>query len=292
MHPLIEAYEKIIKKEKPDVVLVNGTYYLPWCLYQAAKRQKIRTVLHYHGSLVKETENWDPKSKEIFRQMESSFDAKGIFYIFPSAFAKQSVEADIFGHTIKNVAVLPNPIPLHFFDAPQRKSKKRGKVGIVGRWARVKNPQFVERFAKYNARNGSSFSIESVSDIRKNSAHYKKMKDIVKFRHPIENEKLPSFYNKMDVILSPSHFETYGNVAQEAIASGTPALVSANMGVVETFKKFGLENWIVEFNSAAKVYKKISEVAGQTVSSETREEMRASLNPEIIHKQLLDTLRA
>ena len=34
--PLIKTYLSIILKEKPDLVLLNGTYYLPWCLYLAA----------------------------------------------------------------------------------------------------------------------------------------------------------------------------------------------------------------------------------------------------------------
>jgi len=45
--------------------------------------------------------------------------------------------------------------------------------------------------------------------------------------------------NKVDVIISPSKFETFGNVPLETIlfSNGkTPALISENMGVAEVYK--------------------------------------------------------
>ena len=30
---LIETYIKIIKKEHPSLILINGTYFVPWCLF-------------------------------------------------------------------------------------------------------------------------------------------------------------------------------------------------------------------------------------------------------------------
>jgi len=71
--PLIKAYLSIILEERPDLVLLNGTYYLPWCLYLAAKRAGVRTVIHYHGCLTKETQHFAEHERTIFHEMENVF---------------------------------------------------------------------------------------------------------------------------------------------------------------------------------------------------------------------------
>ena len=35
---VIEGFQRAIREEKPDLILINGTYYLPWCLLLAAQR--------------------------------------------------------------------------------------------------------------------------------------------------------------------------------------------------------------------------------------------------------------
>ncbi len=96
----------------------------------------------------------------------------------------------------------------------------------------------------------------------------------------------------MGMILSPSFFETYGNVPQEAIASGVPALVSSNMGVAEIFKQLGLAEFITDFTSMANAYERIKDVSGQSVSQDIREKMKELLSPEIIHRQMFNILES
>ena len=119
----IEQYKIAIKEEKPDIVLINGTYYLPWCLYLASKEVGATTVLHYHGSISKETEHWLEKPRKIFQEMEKSFDSKDLFYIFPSELTKQVVENEVFGHSVKKCSILPNAVPLHFFEQKVNRCK-------------------------------------------------------------------------------------------------------------------------------------------------------------------------
>ncbi len=282
---VIDMYAMLIQSEKPDVVLINGTYYLPWCLHQAAQRLGMPTILHYHGSLTKETEHWEGKPRELFHAMEKEFDAKDLTYVFPSQLTKEVVEKEVFGHKITNYSVLPNPVPLHFFDAIPKRGKRH--VGIVGRWTRIKNTEFSKSFARYNYRKGSHLKVHVVSDLKKESKDRTNLKSIVDFKNSMSPEKLSNFYSEMGVIISPSHFETYGNVAKEAIASGTPALVNRNMGVAETFANLGLDKWIIDFNSPKEVYEQISEMNGETVSSKIRNAIKEQYSPEVINSKLL-----
>ena len=289
--PLIKTYLSIILEEKPDLVLLNGTYYLPWCLYLAAKRAGIKTVIHYHGCLTKETEHFAEHERTIFHEMEKCFFSNDNKYIFPSQMAKDTVANEVFKKELKYFRILPNPIPLHFFNTV--KKKKRGKrVGSVGRWAYIKNPQFIEKFALYNARQQiRNFTIHIITDIDAIARLPLRILNAAKVTKPMGNHKLSNFYSKMDLVICPSHFETYGNVAQEAVASGTPALISSRMGVAETFRHFGLDRWIVDFSTPARAAKTMESTLNETIDSALRAEMRQKMNPQRIHSLALEYLR-
>ncbi|HRY52434.1 MAG TPA: glycosyltransferase [Candidatus Portnoybacteria bacterium] len=286
----IEQYKIAIKDEKPDIVLVNGTYYLPWCLYLATKEMGVATVLHYHGSISKETEHWQEKPRKLFKEMEKSFDSKDLSYIFPSELTKQVVENEVFGHAVKKYSILPNAVPLHFFEQKVNRCKKN--IGIICRWAKVKNTDFFNKLAKYNQQQGNRYIINVVTDLKKNALPRQALDGLVKFRRPVCSAEMGKFYSKMGIVLSPSVFETYGNVPQEAIASGVPALVSSNMGVAEIFKQVGLAELITDFASLPNAYEKIKDISGQSVSQEIREKMKELLSPDIIHHQMLNILES
>lgn len=287
---IISIYQKAIREEKPDVVLINGTYFMPWCLLLAAERENVPSVVHYHGVLSKEVKNWKKRERKIFLDMERTFDKKNMFYIFPSKITKNVVEEEVFCHKIKNCSILPNPVSEHFFtDKNKRKNKN---IGIVSRWTGIKNIKFYKKFAEYNHKNGSKFSINIITDLNEKHKEYKKLSKIVKFHKPKSNKKLASFYRNMGVVISPSHFETYGNVAKEALASGTPAMVSSNMGVSETFNSLGLNDWVINFKSVKSVYNKIEIVMGESVHKEVRDEMKKLYLPHKIFDSIVFALNS
>ena len=285
---VIFAYQTSIIDEKPDLVLINGTYFMPWCLLLAAEREKIPAVLHYHGVLAKEVQNWGKKQRKIFLDMERCFDKKDIFYIFPSKITKNVVEKEVFKHKIKKSAIIPNPVSDHFFEEENKVEKRN--IGIVSRWTGIKNVQFCEELADYNSKNGNKFVVNIITDLDKSHKIYKKLSKIVTFHKPKTNKNLASFYKNMGVVISPSHFETYGNVAKESLASGTPAMVSLNMGVSETFDNLGLNDWVINFDSVKSVYDKIENVMGETVHKDIKSKMKELYTPNIIFSQITSIL--
>lgn len=126
----------------------------------------------------------------------------------------------------------------------------------------------------------------------KNSKVHRGLSGLAVFKRAVDNEQLSGFYSSMGVVISPSHFETYGNVAKEAVASGVPALVSSQMGVAETFKELGLNDWITDFRSVRDVYAKIREVSGQEVPSNVRMELQEKHSPEYIHGKMLGIIKS
>ncbi|MCX6719583.1 MAG: glycosyltransferase family 4 protein [Candidatus Staskawiczbacteria bacterium] len=287
---VISAYQTSIREEKPDLVLINGTYFMPWCLLLASERENVPAVLHYHGVLAKEVQNWKAKQRKIFLDMERCFDKKNMFYIFPSEITKNVVEKEVFKHKIKKSAVIPNPVSSHFFKEEDKTEKRN--IGIVSRWAGIKNVRFCEELAHYNNKNGNKFVVNIITDLDKNSKIYKSLSKLVKFHNPKSNKNLASFYRNMGVVISPSHFETYGNVAKESIASGTPAMVSSNMGVSETFNILGLGDWIISFDSVKSVYEKIESIMGENVHGDVKNKMKELYVPSKIFNQMISILSA
>ena len=49
----------------------------------------------------------------------------------------------------------------------------------------------------------------------------------------------------MDLVIFPSHFETFGGVVAESMAVGTPVVLSENTGASELFKKYKLTDHLI-----------------------------------------------
>lgn len=291
---LTEAFRLKLKEERPDIVLVNGTYVVPWCLMMAARSLRLPVVVYYHGSLTKETEHWDDlRARALLWHMEASFDRADMRYVFPSELIKSYVEREVFQRPVsrRRAVVLPNPVPEAFFRARGRQAKSR--IGFVGRWTRIKNTAFLVRFVEINRKAGEPFEIFVLTDPASRKHAVKVLHDRVKFVRPrSKSADLASFYARMGSIICPSHFETYGNVAQEAVAAGTPAFVSRNMGVAEIFEKVGLGALILDFNKPREVFRTLEAVPSILVSRTARRALRRTTKAPVVHKKLLDYLRS
>ena len=73
--PTIQEIEKILEKEDVDVILSEGTYYAPWCLYKASQRLGAPLVILYAGVLKYETQHYPEDIKKIMANIDD--DAKG-----------------------------------------------------------------------------------------------------------------------------------------------------------------------------------------------------------------------
>jgi glycosyltransferase involved in cell wall biosynthesis len=274
--PLIRAYEEALAEVAPDIVIVSGTYFMPWCLLMAARRYgRAKIVVHYHGIMREEVAHWkEANARERFLEMEREFDVPGIAYVFPSELARRTVETEIFGHALNEAHVIPNPVPDYFFEADALGAERnRDHVGVVSRWTTIKGVDFIVALAR-RAKEFGRHTFNMISNLESDSEHASEFSDIIRFIPSIDNEMLPRFYREQGVVLMPSRFETYGNVAQEAIASGTPAIVPVKSGIAETFKKIGLGHWTDDFSSPERMHDRLAEVSREDVPAASRQALR------------------
>lgn len=290
--PFIKALVEQLRATTPDIVLINGTYNVPWCLMLAARQLGLPIVVHYHGSITKETEHWqEERKKRLLRHMEMSFYDRSARYVFPSQLIKKYVEREIFARALpsQRALVLPNPIPEEFFGTPMH--RPGSGIGFVGRWTRVKNTTFLARFAKANTERGS-YPVYVVTDKNSKRKAAKILREHALFVGPfLRAETLANLYAKLRVIICPSYFETYGNVAQEAVAAGTAALVSRNMGVAEVFEEIGLSRLIVNFEKMSEVFDAIRDRRRLTITKTERDALHKKAGAKVVHEQLLQYMR-
>lgn len=204
---------------------------------------------------------------------------------------KKTVEREVFKNKIKNFIVLPNPVSGNFFQ--KRRSEVKDsvrRIGVVSRWSKIKNLDFIIELAKYNSKRNDSFEITLITDRISIKNNKDKLNKIINLRKPVCNNSLKKFYKSQGVILSASHFETYGNVAQESIACGTPAFINKNMGVVETFQKIGLDDYIINFDSPSGVLKKVAEIIERPVPSESIKTLYEEYSNKPIFKKYFEFL--
>ncbi len=84
----------------------------------------------------------------------------------------------------------------------------------------------------------------------------------VTFSGLIEQEKLPYFYSAADVCVIPSYYESFGLVAMESIACGTP-VVAANVGGLKSVIRQGETGYVVTDNTPSRLADKIALLLSQ-----------------------------
>ena len=104
-----------------------------------------------------------------------------------------------------------------------------------------------------------------------------KISDMVNFTGSVKQAELPFFYSAADVCVIPSHSESFGLVALESLACGTP-VVATRVGGMEEIIRHGETGYVVNNNDPRLLAEKISLILARTTSkSESVNSMRASV---------------
>lgn len=282
---LIDFYLESIEKSKPDVILINGTYFRPWALLQAARRKNIPYVVYVHGSVVQESKRLSDSVLSLLTEMEKDFYTESAHYIFPSTAA---LKGTLFSNHENDgkFHIIYNSLDEAFFTIKKPNDTNSYTVGFVLRWETVKNTDFILDFIKFNKTAPHPYRIKVLSDLdAEKAALYQD--EFTEFLPPKTMKEMVEFYQETDVILNPSFFETFGYVPAEAVAGSTPALISSQQGVSEVFLKCGLERMITDFSDVSAIHKKISDIIQEGILQKEIEMLRIELDPTRLSKKIL-----
>lgn len=165
----------------------------------------------------------------------------------------------LYGVNPTHVTVIPPGVDLELFH-PYNKMECRAELGIiestvilyVGRLEPLKGIDILlQAFSKLERNEDTRLLI--VGGNHKNDAMVTKLSheaerlnilDRTTFTGPLAQTELPKYYSAADVFVLPSHYESFGLAALEAMACQTPVVVS-RVGGLTTFISQGKDGYLV-----------------------------------------------
>ena len=283
---LIETSKKILRDEAVDVVLINGTYNAPWILAQAAHELGIPIVLRYAGVLQREVSHKNFFIRKRLLKYEKWLAMVASYIIFPSELCRKTVEKDIINGRAKKWSVIPNPVKK--YKPNLLRHNGRYTLAAIGRWTPIKNFQAFIALHKellHQEWQHRAIMVTSYWDEKFG------LSETIERKNPMSHEDLLKFYRSVDIVVVTSHFETFCNVAAEALASGTSVLVSKNVGISEILIKAGLKRMVIDsFDNPAKVAEAVRRISKKRLSIKEVEKVTTLLNPHNIHQRIIDVL--
>jgi glycosyltransferase involved in cell wall biosynthesis len=232
----------VAQSRNADLVHING-FWGPTSSIAAAVCRMLGTP--YVVSTRANLEGRSLSAKKMKKQLAMLLSAKRVLRGASALHFSTEMERDLSPEWARavNAIVVANPI-----DMPSRKSGKSFRkslgvsdetvvLGIVGRLhqrkgfdvllpalSRVKNRRDILLVAVGPDEAGYQKKLED-------TINKENMADKVVFTSELVGEELLAAYAGMDLLVVPSHGESFGNVVVEAMAQGTPALVSDQVGL-------------------------------------------------------------
>jgi len=108
---------------------------------------------------------------------------------------------------------------------------------------------------------GGEHSQREIEQLQK-LAHNLEVQDSVAFLGLIKHDQLPYFYNAADLCVVPSYYESFGLVALESLACGTP-VVATDVGNHESVIRQGDTGYVIQDNVPGRLASKIALLLSQ-----------------------------
>jgi len=230
--PYLFKLRKIIKKEKPDIVLANGfpsSFLIQLALF--LNKLDIKTVYVHHF--------FKNPEKGLVRLLYLCFLMRYHKIVVVSLLAKKYL-IEVFPEIKDKVVSIPNGINTKYFEIQESKEALRKKLNLpdgilalnIGRLVSFKNQKFLIKVAKEIG--NPNFYILIIGDGTeygnlKNLIEKENLQNRVKLLGFISSDKVPYYLRASDVFLFPSLKEGFPVVVLEAMASGLPVVIFENL---------------------------------------------------------------
>lgn len=311
----IRLFKDKLKSIDPDILYLQEMDFLPLSSLEKP------TVLHIHGCFKEMLALRYPPlwKKRKYLLLPRTNYVQGLFRlwllkkylpflsrIFISASCKQIAyfkqKQPVIGAKMVSIPLM---IDTHLFQ-PLDRGQAREVLGLpqeyfiilfVGGLDPLKAPHILLRsFSIFKKRVPNSLLIfigkGSLEEYLRKQAEETGLNRDVLFLGRIPNEKLSFFYNASNVLVLPSLYEGISMVSLEALACGTPVVVSDIVGVGE-FIKNGVEGFVIESVDVESLADTLMEV--MKLSPESREQCRRvalKFSPPVVGELVYENFRS
>ena len=234
---------KEIEKFQPDVIHITGLNDVSFMGAILAWKLDIALVGSWHTNiheyaarrLRKSMKFLPPKQRYDFTDYLERQILKGakLYYKMPQVLLapNQELLEMLTSGTTRRARLMIRGVDTEVFK-PDKRTINDGVVrfGFVGRLRAEKNVRMLVELEKRlldAGKSGFRFLIVGEGDERKYLEQNMKTADFTGY---LEGERLSEAYANMDVFIFPSETDAFGNVPQEAMASGAPAIVTDKGG--------------------------------------------------------------
>ena len=198
-----------------------------------------------------------------------------------------------YGSSPEQIGVVPCGVNLELFQ-PMDKGMARQKIGFadgniilfVGRIEPLKGVDHLLKAVQY-LRSGQELILVIIGGDEHSQHEMEKLQalsrdlhiqDSVDFLGMVKYEQMPYFYSAADVCVVPSYYESFGLVALESLACGTP-VVASDVGDLKSIIRQGETGYVVDDNTPHQLATKIALILSSTDrNSEFALSVRESVN--------------
>ena len=199
---------------------------------------------------------------------------------------QKTVEKEILDYPAKQSVVIPNPAVA--VKTNTKRNTGRFTIAAIGRWTPIKNFQAFIALHKELLHEGWQHRAVMVT------SHWDEkfgIPETIERKEPVSQEDLFKFYRSANLLIFTSHFETFCNVAAEAVVNGTSVLVSKNVGFSEILLKAGLKRMVIgSFDDPVQVAEAVKRLAKTKLTQKEIKKVAFLVSPQIIHEQILNVL--
>jgi len=257
--------ERFTTRESLHYDLVHSHYWLSGRVGEwAQERWEVPHVFMFHTiSAVKNSTVGSEKEPELRTATEKHL-AKNCDRLLVATDNERGHLMRHYGASPETIGVVPCGVNLDLF-RPWNRAKARQKLGFaqdesivlfVGRFAPLKGiDRLMEAVChlQHHQRlrlvivGGDGSDTPEFQGFQKLARNFG-IQEHVTFAGRIEQDNLPAYYSAADVLVVPSYYESFGLVALEALASGTP-VVATKVGAMENILIEGVTGHVVSNGS-------------------------------------------
>jgi len=260
--PIFQRYVKQVMREitafKPDVIHITGLNdvsiigsYIGWKLDIPLVGSWHTNVHEFASSRLAKYIGFLPRSasNKITKLAEKAIMGGAIFYYkMPKVLLAPNEELvrRLAKGTGRETLPMLRGVDTKLF-SPQKRTANDGifRIGFVGRLRSEKNVRMlVEIEKKLLERGQKNFQFLVVGEGAERDYLEKNLKNAT-FTGFLEGDALSEAYANMDVFVFPSTTDAFGNVAQEAMASGVPPIVT-DIGGPKFIVDHGITGWVAK----------------------------------------------
>lgn len=294
----IALIRRFIRKVKPDLLFLNGFSVYAWLLLTAAHDEGLPILIQHAGIAKMEFDTYrhlyTAVGRRVLLEMERDIVRFASKQIFLNQYSQRVFSKQVSKPPVNQAICIPLPYERGIIEKVSRRSLSSSTralhIGCIARWDRIKNHQAILALAQAIQTRKLPWTVTTVTKIlptRVDRAFKDAYAKTIKVVPPMDRSALKRFYQTLDVLILPSHFDVSPTVVMEAALLGKPTLIAPTVGWVSEYQACGLNRWIIDFSDPGRVITRLKQLVHEPVPSTFQHFLKKTHAPDRVFRAYL-----